>query len=123
MTKNSIDQGPVDSTPVEDINIVFVDIPPVVTQGKTLPTAYETYLKAQIFDFLSIIDIANTHERRAIVVALKLGEEGLKKKIKIAAAYIDLQTDYSISAGIQELLEESKKYAAKLTAMKQWLNI
>lgn len=84
---------------------------------------FHAFVEEKVLKFLSIMDIENPGRRRSAIIALNLGEEGIIERLALSASFLRLQTDYGLENGHPEMVQESKIYSAKLTAMKLWLTI
>lgn len=84
---------------------------------------FHAFIAKNVIKFLSIMDIADEGRRRAAIISLHLGEEGIVERLELAEAFFALQVAYGLDAGITNLVEESAYYTDKIAAMKQWLGL
>lgn len=105
---------------------------PVMTKGACLSDAaklffsndmFHDFVAVTILQFLSLVDIADPGQRRGAIIALKLGEDGLHARFRLASSFLHLQEMYGLSIGQPQLVNDSKLYMTKLSEMKAWLGI
>lgn len=81
------------------------------------------YLEEDILNFLTIIDIPNTGDRSAAIIALHLKEEDLRLRFTSASALIHLQMEYARGINNEALYDQAVVLHAKCSAFKKWLTM
>lgn len=107
------------------------DSPPEIDQATTSDDAkdafssddFHDFIETDVLTFLNVMNITHNGSRRDALVALKLNEDGIRRRMNLADAYLKLLLEYALTRDIPALVTEAETYLGKLAAMKQWLTM
>lgn len=105
---------------------------PVTNSAASLPDStkqafasqeFHDAVEKEILGFLAIADIEHPGRRRAAMIALNIGEEGIAKRLQLAEAFLLLQDYLGSTYGAPNLVDDAKAGTAKIGSMKKWLGM